>query len=89
MNYTLHQLRIFLEVVKQQSITKAAEEMHMTQPALSIQLKNFQQQFDIPLTEVIGKQLYVTDFGNSIAEIAEKTVQKILNYSKSVNSHSV
>ena len=42
MNYTLHQLQIFLEVVKQQSVTRAAEEMHMTQPALSIQLKNFQ-----------------------------------------------
>ncbi|MGA9271334.1 MAG: LysR substrate-binding domain-containing protein [Lutimonas sp.] len=76
MNYTLHQLFIFLEVVKQQSITKAAAAMHMTQPALSIQLKNFQNQFDIPLTEVIGKQLYVTDFGNSIAEIAENVIKE-------------
>lgn len=76
MNYTLHQLLIFLEVVKQQSITKAAAAMYMTQPALSIQLKNFQNQFDIPLTEVIGKQLYVTDFGKSIAEIAENVMQE-------------
>lgn len=71
MNYTLHQLRIFVEVVKQGSVTKAAEEMHMTQPALSIQLKNFQAQFDVPLIEVIKKKLYVTEFGESIAEIAE------------------
>lgn len=76
MNYTLHQLLIFLEVVKQQSITKAAAAMYMTQPALSIQLKNFQNQFDIPLTEVIGKQLYVTDFGKSIAEIAENVIKE-------------
>ena len=76
MNYTLHQLLIFLEVVKQQSVTKAAAAMYMTQPALSIQLKNFQNQFDIPLTEVIGKQLYVTDFGKSIAEIAENVIQE-------------
>ncbi len=76
MNYTLHQLNIFLEVVKQQSITKAAEAMYMTQPALSIQLKNFQNQFDIPLTEVIGKQLYITDFGKSIAEIAENVLKE-------------
>lgn len=76
MNYTLHQLLIFLEVVKHQSITKAAAAMYMTQPALSIQLKNFQNQFDIPLTEVIGKQLYVTDFGKSIAEIAENVIQE-------------
>lgn len=58
MNYTLHQLQIFLEVVQQKSISKAAAEMHMTQPALSIQLKNFQSQFDIPLTETIGKKSY-------------------------------
>ena len=76
MNYTLHQLLIFLEVVKQQSITRAAAAMYMTQPALSIQLKNFQNQFDIPLTEVIGKQLYVTDFGKSIAEIAENVIRE-------------
>lgn len=76
MNYTLHQLRIFLEVVRQKSITNAAKEMHMTQPALSIQLKNFQMQFDIPLTEIVGKKLYVTDFGNSIAEIAENVLKE-------------
>ena len=76
MNYTFHQLQIFLEVVRQQSITKAAGEMHMTQPALSIQLKNFQGQFDIPLTEVIGKKLYITDFGKSIAEIAENILKE-------------
>ncbi|WP_421873362.1 LysR family transcriptional regulator [Marinoscillum sp.] len=73
MNYTLHQLQIFVEVVRKQSITKAAEVLHMTQPALSIQLKNFQNQFDIPLTEAVGRKIMITDFGYSIAEIA-KTV---------------
>ncbi len=76
MNYTLHQLQIFLEVVKQQNITKAAEQMHMTQPALSIQLKNFQAQFDYPLTEIIGRKLYVTEFGYSIAEIAQNIINE-------------
>lgn len=76
MNYTLHQLQVFMEVVRQQSITKAAEELYMTQPALSIQLKNFQNQFDIPLTEVVGRKLYVTDFGNAIAELAENVLKE-------------
>lgn len=76
MNYTLHQLRIFLEVVRHESITKAAHSMHMTQPALSIQQKNFQMQFDVPLTEIIGKKLYVTDFGREIAEIAERIISE-------------
>jgi len=70
MNFTLHQLRIFLEVTHHQNITKAAREMHMTQPALSIQLKNLQRQFDIPLIEKIGKKIFITDFGKSIAIIA-------------------
>lgn len=76
MNYTLHQLRVFIEVTRQESITKAAEEMYMTQPALSIQLKNFQDQFEFPLTEVIGRKLYITDFGRTIAELADNVLKE-------------
>jgi DNA-binding transcriptional LysR family regulator len=67
MNYTFNQLQIFLKVVKTKSVTKASEELHLTQPAVSIQLKNFQDQFEIPLTEVVGRKIYITDFGNEIA----------------------
>lgn len=81
MNYTLHQLQIFLKVTETKSITKAAEELHLTQPAVSIQLKNLQNQFEIPLTEVIGRQLFITDFGFEIAE----TAQKILNEVQAIN----
>ena len=72
MNYTLHQLAVFTKVAQTQSVTKAAEALHLTQPAVSIQLKNFQDQFDIPLTEVISRRLYLTDFGKEIARAAEK-----------------
>ena len=77
MNYTLNQLQIFLKVTQNQSITKAAEELNLTQPAVSIQLKNFQDQFEIPLTEVIGRQLYVTDFGKEIIKLTG-TNQKLV-----------
>lgn len=82
MNYTLHQLIIFLKIVETKSITKASEKLHLTQPAVSIQLKKFQDQFDIPLTEVIGRQIFVTDFGKEIAETAEKILHQIqeINY---------
>ena len=82
MNYTLHQLRIFLKVTQNQSITKASEELHLTQPAVSIQLKNFQDQFSIPLTEVVGRKLFVTDFGKEIAQAAEKILNEVyaINY---------
>ncbi len=77
MNYTLHQLQIFLKVTQLKSITKAADELNLTQPAVSIQLKNFQMQFDVPLTEVVGRKLYVTDFGNEIAEVAQRILNEI------------
>ncbi|MDH4473358.1 MAG: LysR family transcriptional regulator [Fluviicola sp.] len=82
MNYTLHQLQVFLKITQTQSITKAALELHLTQPAVSIQLKNFQDQFDIPLTEIQGRKLYVTDFGKEIAIAAERIIDEVhaINY---------
>ncbi|GMN09815.1 LysR family transcriptional regulator [Croceitalea sp. MTPC9] len=82
MNYTLNQLRIFVKVAQNQSITRASEELHLTQPAVSIQLKNFQDQFPIPLTEVVGRKLFLTEFGKEIALAAEKALGEIhaINY---------
>ncbi|MFP4846882.1 LysR family transcriptional regulator [Winogradskyella sp. PE311] len=82
MNYTLHQLQIFLKITQLKSITKASEALFLSQPAVSIQLKKFQEQFSIPLTEVVGRQLYVTDFGWEIAEAAEKILNEVqaINY---------
>ncbi|MBK7763162.1 MAG: LysR family transcriptional regulator [Bacteroidetes bacterium] len=82
MNYTLNQLQIFLKIVQTNSVTKAAEELHLTQPAVSIQLKNFQDQFDIPLTEVISRKIYITDFGREIAKAAENIINQVnaINY---------
>jgi DNA-binding transcriptional LysR family regulator len=85
MNYTLHQLQIFLKIVETKSVTKASIILNLTQPAVSIQLKKFQDQFDIPLTEIIGRQLYVTHFGNEIAI----TAQKILDEVASINYKSM
>jgi DNA-binding transcriptional LysR family regulator len=76
MNFTLHQLKVFITIVENRSITKAANELNMTQPAASIQLRNFQDQFDIPLSEIIGRQFYVTDFGKEIYTIAEEILNK-------------
>lgn len=82
MNYTLNQLQIFLKIVKTLSVTKASEELHLTQPAVSIQLRNFQSQFEIPLTEVVGRKIYITDFGKEIAESAENIINQVyaINY---------
>lgn len=70
MNFTLNQLQVFLKITQTLSVTKAAEELHLTQPAVSIQLRNLQDHFDIPLTEVVGRKIYITDFGKEIAQAA-------------------
>ncbi|GAA4279951.1 LysR family transcriptional regulator [Gaetbulibacter aestuarii] len=82
MHYTLHQLQVFLKIAQLQSITKASEALNLTQPAVSIQLRNFQDQFPIPLTEVVGRKLYITDFGHEIAETCEKIINELqlINY---------
>ncbi|MGY6650177.1 LysR family transcriptional regulator [Wenyingzhuangia sp. IMCC45574] len=75
MNYTLHQLKVFLKVVELKSISKAAVELHLTQPAVSIQVKKLQDQFEVPLTEVIGKQLHITDFGKILSVKCKKIIE--------------
>lgn len=81
MYFTFHQLQIFSKIAELKSITKASEVLNLTQPAVSIQLKNFQDQFPLALTEVIGRKLYVTDFGLEIATAANK----ILNEAYAIN----
>jgi DNA-binding transcriptional LysR family regulator len=77
MHYTLHQLKILVEIARQRSVTKAAEALHLTQPAVSIQLKKLQNQFDVPLVEVIGRKLYVTDFGEQVVESAQRILEEV------------
>lgn len=87
MNYTLHQLEIFLKVCEFRSITKASEELYLTQPAVSIQLKKLQDQFPISLTEVVGRQLYITDFGQEIANAARKIFKEVDSIAYKANIH--
>ena len=79
MNYTLHQLEIFRTIADLQSVTKASEQLFLTQPAVSIQLKNFQAQFNLPLFEIVGRKLYITEFGEEISETAFKILEQVEN----------
>jgi DNA-binding transcriptional LysR family regulator len=65
----LNQLHVFQKVFETKSITKAADQLFMTQPAVSIQLKNFQQHFKTPLYEYQGRGIVITEFGKQIANI--------------------
>lgn len=68
MKFTLHQLYVFGMVARHKSMTEAARHLHMTQPAVSIQIKQLQEAVDIPLIEVVGRKLYLTDAGERLFE---------------------
>ena len=62
----LRLLRYFLTVAKEQSFTKAAEQLHITQPTLSRQMAAFEEDLGVTLFIRSGKKISLTDEGNSI-----------------------
>ena len=77
MNYTLHQLEIFKKVAELKSVTKASEQLFLTQPAVSIQLKKFQDQFKLPLFEIVGRKLFITEFGEEVSKTASIILEEV------------
>ncbi|MDU6377681.1 MAG: LysR family transcriptional regulator, partial [Bradyrhizobium sp.] len=63
MHITLQHLRIFEAVGRHGAITRAAAELHLTQPAVSMQCKQLEDQIGLPLIEQIGKKLQLTEAG--------------------------
>jgi len=76
MNFTLHQLKVFLKVAERNSVTEAAAEMNLTQPAVSSQLKLLQKQVGLPITEIIGRKIHITEIGRELAVLAKEIVRK-------------
>jgi DNA-binding transcriptional LysR family regulator len=63
MNITLRQINIFVEVAKHLNITKAAQRLFLTQPAVSMQIKQLESQVDIALLNHVGKKITITQAG--------------------------
>lgn len=63
---TLHQLRVFEAVARHKSFTRAAEELFLTQPSVSMQVKQLAKSVGMPLFEQVGKRLYLTEAGEEL-----------------------
>lgn len=63
MNITFRQLKIFEAVARHLSFTRAAAELHLTQPAVSMQVKQLEQEAGVPLLEQVGKRIHLTEAG--------------------------
>jgi DNA-binding transcriptional LysR family regulator len=66
MNVSLRQLRVFEAVARQLSYTRAAEELHLTQPAVSMQVRQLEDEVGLPLFEKLGKTIGLTEAGREI-----------------------
>lgn len=66
---TLRQLEVFEAIVRYGSYTRAAEELFLTQPTVSMQIKKLTDAVGLPLFEQIGKKIYLTDAGKELHEM--------------------
>ena len=77
MQINLNQLRTFFLVAKEKSITRAAHVLHITQPAVTMQIKAFEKNLDVKLLRKSGKELQLTDMGNVLYSYAERIFQVV------------
>ncbi|MFT7413689.1 MAG: DNA-binding transcriptional LysR family regulator [Methylophagaceae bacterium] len=77
MNITIRQLQIFESVAKHLSYTRAAEILYLSQPAVSMQIKQLESDLEMPLFERIGKTLYLTDAGMELLNYARNISQQL------------
>src|SRR3989304_4183746 len=82
-----HHLRTFLSVRKHRNYTRAAEEVFLTQHAVSRQMRQLEEKLGVRLFEQIGKTLHLTDAGETLAIEAEKLLGAIERTAEAVRSH--
>lgn len=77
---TFHQLRVFETVARHGSFTRAAEELSITQPTVSSQIKHLTQVIGMPLFEQIGRQLYLTEVGEELLNTCQTIFERLDNF---------
>ncbi len=76
-NVTLRQLKVFDTVARHLSFSRAAEELHLTQPAVSAQVKELEGHAGLALFERVGKKTYLTDAGATLLTYARAILAQL------------
>ncbi|MHB8743308.1 MAG: LysR family transcriptional regulator, partial [Sulfuricaulis sp.] len=90
MHLTLRQLKVFEAVARHLNYTRAAEELFLTQPAVSMQVKQLEEQLGVALFEQLGKRIHLTEAGREVLAYARTVTQQldeledVLNHLKGV-----
>lgn len=77
MHLTLHQLKVFESVARLLSYTRAAEELHLSQPAASMQIKQLEDNIGLPLFERLGKKIFLTEAGRELFHYSRTIAQQL------------
>lgn len=77
LHVTLRQLQVFEAVARHLSFSRAAEELHLTQPAVSMQIKQLEESVGLPLFEQIGKKIFLTDAGKEVHHYSRSIAQQL------------
>ena len=85
MNVTFRQLSVFTSVARHLSFTQAAKELHLSQPAVSMQVKQMEEQVGLPLFEQLGKQIYLTEAGKEIQHYSRRVGQLLSEAEEVIN----
>lgn len=86
MHATFRQLQLFLAVAEHLSITAAARACHVTQPTVSMQLKELSEAVGLPLYEQLGKRLYLTAAGESLVDTARAMVDEWATFGQRIDA---
>ena len=77
LHVTLRQLKVFESVARHLSFSKAAEELFLTQPAVSLQIKQLEEVVSLPLFEQIGKRIHLTEAGQELYQYSRAIAQQL------------
>ncbi|MDP1558714.1 MAG: LysR family transcriptional regulator [Nitrosomonas sp.] len=77
LHLTLRQLKVFESVARNLSYSRAAEELHLTQPAVSMQIKQLEGNISLPLFEQMGKRVYLTEAGHELYRYSQIISQQL------------
>ncbi len=75
-NATLRQLKVFEAVARHLSFSRAAEELHLTQPAVSTQVRKLEEHAGLALFEQLGKRIHLTPAGAQLLQSGREIIQK-------------
>lgn len=76
-HFTLRQLQVFAAAARHLSHSRAAEELHLSQPAVSMQIKQLEQSIGLPLFDQVGKQIHLTEAGREMVIYSRNIAQQL------------